>query len=135
MLIQHQALKRILPFTFAGAVGFCVDASVLYLCVDHFGPLIGRLISWSCAVFVTWLINRRLAFADRAATSSLHKELLRYLVAMIPGGFTNWIAYGLTLIVIPQGEWQLLIATALGSLAGMVTNLVMASYIAFSSSR
>ncbi|SFV26588.1 Putative flippase GtrA (transmembrane translocase of bactoprenol-linked glucose) [Devosia crocina] len=131
--MHYRALSRILPFAFAGAVGFIVDASVLYMSVDLLGPIFGRGLSWCCAVLVTWLINRRLAFADRAASEDLHVEFFRYMVAMVPGGFTNWIGYGLALALVPAGDWQLLIATAVGSLAGMLTNLVMASYVAFSS--
>lgn len=122
---------RILPFAFAGAVGFVVDAGVLLLAAPMLGPLGGRLISFAGAVLTTWLINRRFAFADKASDAGKGQEFLRYFGAMLPGAAVNWLAYGIVLALLANTAIGLVAAVAAGSLAGMATNLVAADRLAF----
>ncbi|WP_408161241.1 GtrA family protein [Caballeronia jiangsuensis] len=62
--------REFLRFDFAGVVGFVVDAGVLYAALSlGCGPYLGRVISFLCAAFVTWQINRRITFARRATIS------------------------------------------------------------------
>lgn len=124
-------MKRILPFAFAGVVGYVVDATMLSLTIGWLGPLGGRLVSFACAVFTTWCINRSFAFADRAATDGKRYEFLRYVLAMIPGGAINWLAYGLAISLLSESNWRPAAAVAIGSLAGMATNLLAAQTLVF----
>lgn len=124
-------MKRILPFAFAGSIGYLVDATVLSLVIGWLGPAGGRLVSFAWAVLTTWSINRNFAFADRAAATGKFRELVRYGLAMIPGGAINWLAYGLATSLLPVSGWRPAVAVAVGSLAGMATNLMAAQTLVF----
>lgn len=128
-------MKRALPFAVAGFIGYLVDAGVLSLAYGALGPLVGRLLSWSCAVTTTWLINRNFAFADRAAMTGKRRELGRYGLAMIPGALVNWLAYGGAVAVLPATDWRPALAVAVGSLAGMAVNLTAAHKLVFRGDR
>lgn len=128
-------MKRLLPFAIAGVFGYIVDAGVLSLSIGTLGPVGGRALSFCCAVLMTWLINRNFAFADRAATKGRHFELLRYLLAMIPGGAINWLAYGVAITLLPEAGWRPAGAVAIGSLLGMLTNLTAAQTLVFRAKR
>ncbi|MBK6281221.1 MAG: GtrA family protein [Gammaproteobacteria bacterium] len=69
-----------------GSLGFAVDASVLAVCVHLLGagPVEGRVISVSCAVGVTWLLNRNFTFRMAPATSD-QREFLRYSTVNVLG--------------------------------------------------
>lgn len=122
---------RILPFALAGAIGFVVDAGVLLLAAPLFGPLGGRLLSFAAAVLTTWLINRKFAFADKAAESGKGREFLRYFGAMLPGAAVNWLAYGIVVTLAGESAIGLTLAVAAGSLCGMAANLIAADRLAF----
>lgn len=128
-------MKRILPFAIAGVFGYLVDATVLSLTIGWLGPVGGRLVSFACAVLTTWCINRSFAFSDRAATTGKRYELMRYVLAMIPGGAINWLVYGLAISLLYASEWRPAAAVALGSLAGMATNLMAAQTLVFRAGR
>lgn len=128
-------MNRILPFALAGLLGYVVDAGVLSLSIGWLGPLGGRALSFACSVLTTWLINRRFAFADRAARAGKRYEFMRYGLAMIPGGIVNWLVYGLAIALLPTAPWSPALAVALGSLAGMAVNLTAASRLAFRAHR
>jgi putative flippase GtrA len=126
-------LTRIAQFGAAGVVGYVVDASVLILSADALGPISGRGVSFVSAVLATWWINRHFAFADRAPTVPSWGEFVRYLFAMIPGSIVNWAGYGVALALLPHPTalWHLPFAVAVGSLAGMGTNMVAAGKLVF----
>ena len=124
-------IGRILPFAAAGAIGFVVDAGLLLLVSPLFGPFGGRLVSFAGAVLTTWAINRRFAFADKAAETGKAKEFARYFLAMLPGAAVNWLAYSLVVMLAGDGQPALTAAVAAGSLAGMTANLLAADRLAF----
>lgn len=124
-------MKRLLPFAIAGVFGYGVDAGVLSLSIGTLGPVGGRALSFCCAVLMTWLINRNFAFADRAAKTGKGYELARYLLAMLPGGAINWLAYGMAMTMLPAAGWRPAFAVAIGSLLGMLTNLTAARTLVF----
>ncbi len=126
-----QLKKRILPFAFAGALGFLVDAGLLMAFAPLLGAFGGRLLSFCAAVGTTWTINRNFAFADKAATTGKRREFLRYFLAMLPGATVNWLAYGLAIAVLPDTALRLALAVALGSIAGLATNLLAADRLVF----
>jgi putative flippase GtrA len=85
--------NRAFFFAIAGTIGFLVDAGVLTALVFIGGdPRPSRLLSFAAAVTVTWLVNRRLAFGDRAAKPSL-MEFARYLGASALGAVINLVVY------------------------------------------
>lgn len=128
-------MRRILPFAIAGAFGYLVDATVLMLTLGWLGPIGGRAVSFTCAVFTTWAINRRFAFGDRSARVGKRRELRDYWLAMLPGAAVNWLAYGAAMAVLPSIGLRPILAVAVGSLAGFAANLTSAHRFAFKGDR
>jgi putative flippase GtrA len=124
---------HILQFVLAGTVGFLVDAGVLYLAVFvGLGFFAGRAISFLCAVWATWQINRRYAFATDWSTSAW-SEWWRYLVGMSAGGAVNYVAYSAAVLCLPESVFRPASAVAIGSLGGMFVNYATARFWVFSS--
>jgi putative flippase GtrA len=126
---------QFLRFAIAGAIGFFVDAGVLYGMLRlGAGPYAGRLVSFLCAVIVTWQINRRYTFSsDRKR--SLWREWNEYLLAMIFGGICNYAVYVLAVKLLPASGASPLVGVAFGSIAGMVVNFVSAKLWVFRQGR
>jgi putative flippase GtrA len=114
-------------FSVAGVVGFGIDAGILYLLLAcGLGPYVSRLFSFLSAVYVTWLINSRLTFADRPG-ESLRRGGMRYFVAMAMGGLIN---YGVYSAFITTG-WAPVFGLIAGTGAGMACNFLSARYWVF----
>ncbi|VWC28812.1 hypothetical protein BPS26883_06289 [Burkholderia pseudomultivorans] len=123
--------RQAASFAVAGAIGFVVDAGVLYLMLRiGTGPYFGRVISFLCAAFTTWQINRRVTFS-RSRGRSAWREWFEYLLAMAVGGICNYAVYVLTIRLLHAGTFAPLIAVAAGSLAGMVINFASAKLWVF----
>ncbi|MFM0308877.1 GtrA family protein [Paraburkholderia sp. RL17-383-BIF-A] len=117
---------QILRFTIAGAVGFVVDAGILYLALKAgIGAYVGRAISFLCAVFATWQINRRYTFRH-ATSQSVWREWIEYLLAMMLGGACNYGMYVVAMKLVPASALTPLLGVAAGSITGMVVNFTTA---------
>jgi putative flippase GtrA len=122
---------QFIRFAFAGCVGFLVDAGVLYLMLSlGVNPYVGRILSFFCAAFVTWQINRRITFTQ-AADKSAWREWHEYLLAMALGGICNYGAYAAALRILPHRTVSPLVAVAVGSIAGMFINFASAKLWVF----
>lgn len=77
-----------------GGIGFVVDAGILALLVHGFGlgPLVSRLVSFPCAMTVTWYLNRRVTFFH-AVSSNPGQEWFRYALVSMTGNLVNFIVY------------------------------------------
>lgn len=114
--------RQVRNFAIAGGAGFVADAGILYLAVlSGIGPYIGRFLSFFCAVYVTWQINRRITFANAAPRGTL-PEFSRYFLAMAFGGLVNFGAYALTLHLVPATPWTPLLGVAVGSGVALFIN-------------
>jgi putative flippase GtrA len=119
-------MRQFIRFAIAGTIGFLVDSGVLYAMLAlGTGLYVGRLISFLCAAFVTWRINRRFTFT-KGHRHSAWREWYEYLVAMIFGGLCNYGAYVLAMRALPHSGTGPLIAVAIGSIAGMFVNFATA---------
>jgi putative flippase GtrA len=88
--------SRILKFGLAGGIGFFVDAGVLMaLLWGGLDPVLARCFSIACALVSTWLVNRSLAFADRAPSRPSLPEFLRYVSASLVALLVNFGIYWL----------------------------------------
>ena len=128
--------RQPLLFAVAGTVGFLVDACILYLA--HFaglGYFAGRAVSFLCAVWATWRINRRYTFDSDRRRQSAWSEWWNYLAAMSAGGAVNYAAYSAAILCLPATGIRPLAAVAIGSVAGMVVNYATAKLWVFSSRR
>lgn len=124
-----------IQFAMAGVLGFVVDASVLYLCLwAGSGYFAGRVVSFLCAVFATWRVNRRYAFADARERSAV-AEFVHYLTAMALGGCVNYAVYSAVVLVAPVHALTPLLAVAAGSGVAMCLNFVSAKLWVFRAGR
>jgi len=124
-------VKQIAQFAFAGAIGFLVDALVLVWLHPLLGAYVGRLASFACAVFATWLINRSLAFRHQRAGKPLHREFSLYFLTTLGGGAVNIACYSLLVYAFEFPVQWLPLAVAAGSLAGMMVNFWLSRAFVF----
>ena len=123
--------RQLIRFLFAGGVGFFVDTAVLYLMIWlGLGYFAGRAISFLCAVWATWQLNRRFTFAS-SRKQSAWAEWVRYLAAMPIGGGVNYAAYSAVVSMLHPAPWLPLLAVAAGSIAGLVVNFATAKWWVF----
>lgn len=123
--------RQLTSFATAGIVGFLTDAGLLYLLIQlEIGLYLGRLVSFLCAIFVTWQMNRRFTFFN-AQPGSLWPEWWRYLSAMTFGGLINFIAYAATLHIVPDTRWKPLLGVAVGSSIAMFVNFAVSKWWVF----
>ncbi|QWT18721.1 GtrA family protein [Bacillus sp. NP157] len=123
--------RQVLQFAAAGVLGFLVDTGVLYgMLWLGLGYFLGRAISFLCAVFATWQVNRRFAFVDGRRRSAW-QEWWHYLAAMAVGGVVNYAAYSAVVLLAPHARMTPLLAVAAGSAAGMVVNFASAKLWVF----
>jgi putative flippase GtrA len=123
--------QQVIRFVIAGVVGFVVDAGILYLALAvGLGYFAGRAVSFLCAVWATWQINRRYTFTS-GRSESVWVEWWRYLAAMSVGGVVNYGAYSATILTLKGLPFLPIIGVAVGSLAGMVVNFASAKLWVF----
>lgn len=118
-------------FGIIGALGFFIDAGVLYLLLlgglDYF---LGRIISFLLAVLFTWQLNRRFTFKVKPSFI-WWQEAWRYLGVSSLGGVVNLCVYSLVIIMAEPSSLIPLIGVALGSIAGMGVNYLAARKFVF----
>lgn len=123
--------RQLVRFVFVGGFGFLVDTAVLYLMLWlGLGYFAGRAVSFLCAVFATWQLNRRFTFAS-SPSGSVWKEWGRYLAAMSVGGCVNYAAYSGVVSMLPSSPWLPVLAVAAGSIAGLAVNFATAKWWVF----
>ncbi len=131
---MNPTIRKFFLFGIAGGAGFVVDTAILYLLKGTLGPYGARAMSFLCAVFTTWLINRSFAFkAQRADHLPIWREFLHYLGAMILGGVVNYAIYAILVATIPLFAEYLILAVAAGVAGGMVVNFLLADKLVFKS--
>lgn len=132
---------QVLRFAAAGVVGYIVDTLVLYGAMAlGIGFLRGRLLSFVCAVMVTFALNRHFTFGGQLQGASgrdqpLWLEFGQYLVAMALGGLLNLATYWFVLSQTPHFPALYAIAVAAGSLVGMTINFASAKWWVFNGRR
>ncbi|PJG84405.1 GtrA family protein [Conservatibacter flavescens] len=132
--MNKSTIKQILFFGFIGGVGFVVDTTILYLLKDNFGLYISRLVSFICAVFVTWILNRNITFKAQRRTNKFY-EFLYYLWCMIFGGMANLLTYYLLVSYVITVLNYPIVGVAAGSIAGMVINFISSKFLVFNNEK
>lgn len=128
---MSDARREMSRFAVAGVAGLVVDVAVLYLALAlGLGFYAGRVVSFPCAVFATWQINRRYTFAPDAGVS-LWRQWWLYLMAMLGGGAVNYAAYSAAIAFGPRTALWPMAAVAIGSIAGMGVNFAGAKFLVF----
>lgn len=109
-----------LRFCITGGIGFLVDFAILYLLLYMgIGPVIARIISASCALFCTWLINRYFTFRVTAMPSM--KEMGRYLGM---NGFGFLVNLGIYSFCVKIFRWEPAASLVIGSAAALMVNFI-----------
>src|SRR5690348_13285811 len=114
-----------LRFAVAGAVGFGVDSALLLAFTSLLGwpALLARLASFAIALVSTWLINRAWTFrAASKGAAGIGAEFVTYGAVQLTGGAVNYAVYALVVFMLGREPWQLIVALAAGSGAGMMIN-------------
>jgi putative flippase GtrA len=129
--MTKSTVSQFLRFGISGGIGFLVDVAVLYLAMAAGANFyLGRGISFLCAVFATWQINRNFAF--RASGSlSLWQEWWRYLLAMLGGGVVNYLSSAVAVALLPPSPLAPMLGVAIGSIAGMTINFISSKLFVF----
>lgn len=129
--MSRSTVSQFLRFGIAGAIGFVVDVAALYLAMAAgAGFYLGRGISFLCAVFATWQVNRNFAF-KASGSMSLWQEWWRYLLAMLGGGVVNYACSAIAVMLLPPGPLAPMLAVAVGSIAGMSVNFISSKLFVF----
>ncbi|MGN6652249.1 GtrA family protein [Trinickia sp.] len=127
--------RQLIRFVFAGGIGFVVDTAVLYLMLWlGLGYFAGRAVSFLCAVWVTWQLNRRITFSA-SGHQSAWAEWVRYLAAMSVGGGVNYAVYSGVVSMVRPAPWLPLLAVAAGSTAALLVNFATAKWWVFKHAR
>ena len=123
--------RQFLLFGLVGSVGFVLDTAVLYLISESVGLYWGRLFSFATSVFVTWILNRNLTFADRRSDKPKHHELIIYFLLMALGGLVNYATYVILILNFTLAHQQPVWGVAAGGVTGMLLNLFSARHFLF----
>lgn len=124
--------RKLLYFCMIGTVGFLVDAGLLMGLLHYtaLGPLSGRVVSFLVAVVVTWQLNRRFTFSANSGSGSL-VEFARYLGSSSLGIALNLGIYTALVLSLPFFASAPQYAVAIGSVAALSVNFVLANYWVF----
>ena len=121
-------------FTLVGAIGFCVDGGLLLVAHEQLGLAwpIARLLSFTSAVTVTWLLNRSLTFSVQSCTLTLD-EWRRYFAVNGAGAALNLGIFLALMEFVPRFASHPLIALAVAATAALVFNFLMSRRFVFQS--
>jgi len=123
--------RQFARFTVAGAVGYTVDVGLLYALLGiGAGVFSGRLVSFLCAVWSTWYINRRVTFRTARHTRAW-REWWIYLPAMLPGAAVNYAIYSALVATLPEHVLVPGLAVTAGAVVGLLVNFAMARRVVF----
>jgi len=123
--------RELFLFGLVGVAGFVVDTGILYLLKSALGLYYARLVSFTFAVFATWILNRHLTFRKRASGLSLIHEFSRYFGLMLSGGVINYLTYALLVYFYDFVARQPVWGVAAGALLGLMVNYLFARFFVF----
>lgn len=119
---MKKLITEIIKFSMVGVVGFLVDAALVLMLHEHFGAYIARIVSFSCAVITTWVLNRTLTFKNTDKSHGIISEFTKYFLSMCIGGSVNLLCYSAIVSLKENNSENILFATAIGSIAGLFFN-------------
>ena len=124
MMRETRTSRRFAKFIAVGGVGFLVDAGVLTLAVRAFGASIypARALSFSVAVFATWLLNRTFVFDNAGRGAPIVGEYSRYLVTQVIAAFCNLAVFAALIEVLPRLAATPVVPLAAGAVLGAFVN-------------
>ena len=125
--------KSFLAFAGAGAAGFLIEAVILtgLTLAAGWNAVHARAVSFPLAATVTWLLNRRFAFAGRGVTR-LRTEYAGYLAIQIAGACVNLAIFVICITAFPRLAAWPFVPLAAGAAFALVFNFVLARTILYS---
>ncbi|WP_336080541.1 GtrA family protein [Thalassospira sp. CH_XMU1448-2] len=101
-MLHSDLIKKGLRFLIVGSVGFVTDAATLLLATHklNLDPYSGRLLSFSIALLVTWLLNSTFTFKSGAKRNKRH--FASYVAVQVSSFGLNYAIYSLLV-------WQIMI--------------------------
>lgn len=128
--------QQFIKFGMVGAIGFLVDALVLWLASYWLPYPTARAISFWAAVTSNWWLNRVFTFQDAEHSEKAHQQWGKFFLASLIGFIPNW---GVFVLLMGFGEQQALIDMPLypylamipGVLAGMLVNFSLSKFWVF----
>jgi putative flippase GtrA len=130
--MSQSILRQASRFVAVGCVGFVVDGGILTILNSIFGfaLLQARLVSFSVAVTVTWILNRQQTFADRK-DHRVVREWSRYAAVNALGALLNlgiffWLLHQFKVL-----NNAPLVPLAIAALVALVFNFIASRQIAF----
>lgn len=129
---EAQLHRQFAQFLLVGSAGFVVDGGLLLVMIEGTGlsPLAARLVSFSVAVTITWLLNRLLTFRDRAGTNRL-AEWRRYVAVNGLGGLINLGIFALLVGPMPGLGVRPLVAFVVASAVALIFNFIGSRALVF----
>ena len=123
---------QIVRFGVVGAIGFCVDETILQVLIRIGGldPVAARFGSFGCAVVVTFELNRRWAFATAAPEPRL-RRFVRYIGVQGIGFACNLAIYTGCYLLLPVPFNDPSLALVIASAVALVVNFFGARLVVF----
>jgi putative flippase GtrA len=126
----EHALAQLIRFGLVGTVGFALDTAAVYLLRRWTGLYGAGILAYCIAATGTWLLNRIWTFRGRGTGTKL-QQWARYMVANLGGFVLNRGTYALLVTFLTAAVVHPVIATAAGSLAGMLINFRLSRRVVF----
>jgi putative flippase GtrA len=126
----EHALEQFIRFGLVGAVGFALDTAAVYFLRRWTGLYSAGILAYGIAATGTWLLNRIWTFRGRG-TGTMPRQWARYMIANLGGFALNRGTYALLVTFLAAAVVHPVIATAAGSLAGMLINFRLSRRVVF----
>ena len=125
--------RRFAKFMVVGGIGFLVDAGVLVVAVRYLTPSVyaARALSFTVAVFATWLLNRTFVFATGQDERPIAGEYARYLTTQVIGALSNLLVFFMLIEALPILQSSPVIPLAAGAVLGALVNYAGAAWWVF----
>ena len=108
-----------LRFLIVGAIGFVVDAGLVFLLTGAgFSAFLARVPALAAAILTTWLLNRTVTF--RVAAPRSRAELTRYAMVALSSAALNYALYA---GLVALGMWPVA-AVALATICLLFYNFI-----------
>jgi putative flippase GtrA len=119
-------------FAMVGTVGFFVDGLTLLWLLEIDRALFpARMASFTCAVSVTWYLNRMWTFNQAGVDKSTVVQYGIYIIVQVIGAGINIGTFFLVIYWFPMAGRQPLIPLAMGSLVAMGFNYLLAKKVVY----
>lgn len=118
---------QFIKFCMVGTVGFITDSLLLLLFSEFCNVYFSRLLSFSVALYITWLLNSSFTFS-----SGEQRTFIKYVFSSLIGGAMNYLAYVMAVHYLSLStKWELMLAVGVGSIVGLAFNFTISKFFVF----